>query len=110
MLCAALFTAQSSLDAMPCVLLQDGRAVLSDQHLDPLSLEGQRQQRKDKAERMVSVLKGVLPSVHSHAQHHAYSGGGGCHSVSYDRASIGMWYGPVRVAVPCHFDGGLRPL
>ena len=40
------------------VMMQDGRAVLNDQHLDPLSLEGQRQQRKDKAERMASVLKG----------------------------------------------------
>lgn len=44
----------SSLNSM----VQDGRAVLNDQHLDPLSLEGQRQQRKDKAERMASVLKG----------------------------------------------------
>ncbi|KAK9840402.1 hypothetical protein WJX74_009278 [Apatococcus lobatus] len=45
-------------EAEALLKMQDERAMLNDQHLDPLSLEGQRQQRKDKAERMASVLKG----------------------------------------------------
>ncbi|KAK9862024.1 hypothetical protein WJX84_008292 [Apatococcus fuscideae] len=45
-------------EAEALLKMQDGRAVQYDQHMDPLSLEGQRQQRKDKAERMQSVLAG----------------------------------------------------
>ena len=38
--------------------LQDGRAVIGEQRVDPGSLAGRHRARKDKAERLASVMEG----------------------------------------------------
>ncbi len=43
-----------------CSVMQDARATLAERRVDPASLQGKHKRRRDKEERMASVLEGAL--------------------------------------------------